>query len=65
LNATWLETQGCSEREHGLVLNHSRSSVTVGYSHGHATKPKLELLEKWAAHVEALVTPAEGVAVPR
>jgi integrase len=63
--ASWLETQGCSEWERGLVLNHAESSVTSAYSHGHATKLKLELLEKWAAHVEALVTPAEGVTVLR
>jgi integrase len=63
--STWLENEGCSEWERGLVLNHSGSSVTAGYSHGHATKLKLELLEKWAAHVESVITPAEGVAVLR
>jgi integrase len=63
--ATWLETQGCSEWERGLVLNHAGSGVTAGYSHGHATKLKLELLEKWAQHVEALVSPAAGVTVLR
>jgi integrase len=58
--ATWLEEEQYSEWERGLVLNHSRSgSVTADYSHGHAgsLKIKLEMLTKWAKHVEALVQP--------
>jgi integrase len=63
--ATWLEDQGASEWERGLVLNHSGSSVTSGYSHGFAHGLKLPLLTKWATHIEELVSPAEGVAVLR
>jgi integrase len=56
--ATWLQNQGHSEWEIGLVLNHSGSgSVTAGYSHGYPLQKKLELLEKWASHVQGLVTP--------
>jgi hypothetical protein len=40
-----------------LVLNHSGQGVTAGYSHGYAQKLKLELFQKWAAHVEALLQP--------
>jgi hypothetical protein len=46
------------------VLNHSGYGVTAGYSHGFAQKLKLELLQKWAAHVEALVQPS-GAALLR
>jgi integrase len=63
--ATWTEDEGESEYECGLLLNHAGSSVTTGYRHGTAYKLKLELLEKWAAHVETLITPAEGVTVLR
>jgi integrase len=62
--ATWLEDQGASEWERGLILNHSSSGVTSGYSHGFAGKLKLELLEKWCDHVEQLVTP-KGAALLR
>jgi len=55
--ATWLKTQGRSEYERALVLNHSESSVTAGYSHGHAVDLKRELLEQWAGHVAGLVQP--------
>jgi integrase len=59
---TWLENKGHSEWERGLVLNHAGSgSVTAGYSHGHATNLKLELLTKWADHVEALVQPEGAI----
>jgi hypothetical protein len=44
------------------VLNHSDNGVTAGYSHGCPLDWKRELLEKWAAHVERLVT-TEGVAL--
>src|SRR6478735_9342813 len=42
--ATWLENEGHSEFERGLVLNHSGSGVTAGYSHGYAFDLKLALL---------------------
>jgi integrase len=59
--ATWLQEEGHSEWERGLVLNHSGSgSVTEGYSHAIPLKLKLELLTKWADHVEGLMQP-EGV----
>jgi hypothetical protein len=53
-----------SEWERGLVLNHSGSGVTAGYSHGHALDLKRELLDKWAKHVEGLVSPS-GAALLR
>jgi integrase len=62
--ATFLENAGHSEWERGLVLNHSGSGVTAGYSHGHALDLKLSLLDKWAKHVERLVQPG-GAAVLR
>ena len=63
--ATWLQNKGHSEWECGLVLNHSGTgSVTSGYSHGYPLALKLELLTKWADHVEGLVQP-EGVSVLR
>ncbi|SED60570.1 protein of unknown function [Rhizobiales bacterium GAS191] len=62
--ATWLENEGHSEWERGLVLNHAGSGVTDDYSHGFAHKLKLELLTKWADHVERLVQP-EGVTLLR
>ena len=63
--ATWLQNKGHSEWECGLVLNHSGTgSVTSNYSHGYPLELKLELLTKWADHVERLVQP-EGVSVLR
>src|SRR5690606_31051082 len=53
---TWFENAGYSEFERGLILNHSGSGVTAGYSHGHALELKLSMLEEWADHVEHLVT---------
>jgi hypothetical protein len=56
--STDLENSGKSLFERALVLNHagggvSRSDrVTAGYSHGHATDPKLSLLKEWASHIE-------------
>jgi integrase len=55
--ATWLETQGSSEYERGLVLNHAGRGVTAGYSHGYPAELKRELLESWAGHVAAVVEP--------
>ena len=62
--ATWLENQGHSEFERGLVLNHSGSGVTAGYSHGYALGLKLALLTKWADNIERLVQPG-GAALLR
>ena len=62
--ATFLENAGHSEWERGLVLNHSGSGVTAGYSHGHPLDLKRALLVKWAEHVERLVQP-EGAALLR
>jgi integrase len=62
--ATYLEKEGHSEWERGLVLNHAGQGVTAGYSHGFAQKLKLELLQKWAAHVETLLQPS-GAALLR
>ena len=62
--ATWLQNAGHSEWEIGLVLNHSASGVTAGYSHGYPLELKRQLLDKWAAHIEGLVQP-EGARVLR
>jgi integrase len=62
--ATWLQNAGHYEYEVGLVLNHSGSGITAGYSHGYPLKPKLFLLAKWASHVAQLVQP-EGVRILR
>ena len=59
--ATFLENEGCSVWERGLVLNHSDGGVTAGYLHGFARDLKLTLLTKWSDHVERLVQP-EGAA---
>src|SRR5262245_14513340 len=53
--ATFLKSQGYSEWDRGLVLNHSEATVTAGYSHGHALERKRELLERWAEHVESII----------
>jgi integrase len=64
--ATWLENNGHSEWERGLVLNHSSgSSVTAGYSHGYALDLKRGLMQKWADHIAGLVSPAEGITLLR
>ena len=49
--ATWLQNEGWSEWERGLVLNHAESGVTGGYSHGVAIDPKRMMLTAWAEHV--------------
>jgi len=59
--ATFLENAGHSEWERGLVLNHSGSGVTAGYSHGHALDLKLSLLDKWAKHVKRIVSTGDNV----
>jgi hypothetical protein len=62
--ATFLENEGCSVWERGLVLNHSDGGVTAGYSHGFARDLKLTLLTKWSDHIERLLQP-EGAALLR
>ena len=53
--ATWLQNQGHSEWERGLVLNHvSGGTVAASYSHGYPIQAKRGLLEKWAKHVDAV-----------
>jgi integrase len=63
--ASWLKAQGHSEWERGLVLNHSETTVTAGYSHGTAFDLKRQLLEKWAGHIERIAAPGAGVSVLR
>jgi integrase len=55
--ATFLENAGHSEWERAQVLNHSGSSVTAGYSHGHPLELKRQLYAKWSDHIEQLVSP--------
>ena len=62
--AAFLQEKKHSEWERGLVLNHSTSGVTAGYSHGASTDLKRDLLDKWAKHVEGLVSPS-GAALLR
>ncbi|WP_108682098.1 integrase family protein [Methyloceanibacter sp. wino2] len=62
--ATWFENEGHDDFDRGLVLNHARSGVTAGYSHGYALDRKRALLEKWADHVASIVT-AKGAALLR
>lgn len=62
--ATWLENQGHSRFERGLILNHTEGGVTAAYSHGSPVDLKRALLEKWAAHVEKLIAP-KGVKLLR
>ncbi|HJQ60181.1 MAG TPA: integrase family protein [Vineibacter sp.] len=62
--ATWLQNEGHSKWERGLVLNHADTGVTEDYSHGYPLDLKRKLLAKWSDHVEGLMT-AEGVALLR
>lgn len=63
--ATWLQEQGHDEYERGLVLNHAGGgTVTDRYSRSYPLQLKRELFEKWAGHVEAVVSPL-GVALLR
>ena len=59
--STWLQDQGHSKYERGLVLNHSEGGVTADYSHGYSVELKRELLEKWADHVAQEVQPKGAV----
>ena len=62
--ATWSQNSGAWEWEVGLILNHSGSGVTAGYSHGAPIKLKLKLLTQWSDHVTQLVQPS-GVTLLR
>ena len=56
--ATWMQDEGASEYERGLILNHAGSgSVTSGYSHGYPLELKRKWLEHWADHVAGVVQP--------
>ena len=59
--ATWMQNEGASEYERGLILNHAGSgSVTGDYSHGFPVDLKRKWLRRWADHV-AKVVATEGV----
>ncbi len=59
--STWLQGEGHSKYERGLVLNHAESGVTADYSHGYSVDLKRQLLEKWADHVAQTVQPKGAV----
>ncbi len=60
---TWMQNEGASEYERGLVLNHAGSgSVTDAYSHGYSLDLKRQWIERWAGHVEGVVV-GDGVSV--
>ncbi len=58
---SWLQNEGHSKYERGLILNHSEGGVTADYSHGFSLKLKRQLLEKWADHVAQEVQPKGAV----
>ena len=54
---TWIQNQGHTEYEQKLLLNHAiTSGATANYAHGHPLLLKLDLLQKWSDHVEAVVS---------
>lgn len=57
---TWLQNEGHDEYDRGLVLNHSTSGVTGGYSHGYSLDRARTLLDKWSDHISGVVA-AEDV----
>ncbi len=59
--STWLQGEGHSKYERGLVLNHAESGVTADYSHGYSVDLKRRLLEKWADHVARTVQPEGAI----
>lgn len=60
--ATWLQNRGANDYELKLVLNHADTTgATRNYSHGFAVNPKRQLLERWAGHIEGLISPAASV----
>ena len=59
--ATWMQNEGASEYERGLILNHAGSgSVTSDYSHGYPVDLKRKWMKRWADHVAKVVS-SEGV----
>jgi len=63
--ASWFQSQGHSEYEVSLILNHASSSVTSGYQHSYPLQLKRQLLEKWASHIGKLIQPEHGVTLLR
>ncbi len=59
--STWLQDQGHSKYERGLVLNYSEGGVTADYSHGYSVDLKRQLLAKWADHVAQTVQPKGAI----
>ncbi len=59
--STWLQDQGHSRYERGLILNHAEGGVTADYSHGYSVELKRGLLESWADHVARTVQPEGAV----
>ncbi len=59
--STWLQDQGHSKYERGLIFNHAESGVTADYSHGYSVDLKRQLLDKWADHVARTVQPKGAV----
>ncbi len=59
--STWLQDQGHSKYERGLILNHAESGVTADYSHGYSVDLKRQLLDRWADHVARTVQPKGAV----
>ena len=54
---TWIQNQGHTDYEQKLLLNHAiTSGATANYAHGHPLLLKLDLLQKWSDHVEAVVS---------
>ncbi len=58
---TWLQDQGHSKYERGLVLNHSEGGVTADYSHGYSVDLKRQLLDRWADHFAQTIQPKGAV----
>ncbi|MDX1485033.1 MAG: integrase family protein [Alphaproteobacteria bacterium] len=54
--STWMQNQGATEYERGLILNHAGSgSVTGDYSHGYPLDLKRKWFKRWADHVGKVV----------
>jgi len=61
--ATWLQDQGYSKDECGLILQHAATGgATPGYMHGFAIKLTQRMLNEWADHVAKITgTPKPNV----